>query len=318
MAEQNYTEEIDLSYLWRKFTAFIKSCIRAGFMVLAFFAKYWIVTLVLLLVGIGYGYYKDQTSSKTFKNEGIVIPNYESVDYLYSNIDEFNKRIYNQDTVFLKSVLGENYKALRKIEIEPISDIYNMMTKSREQIDVFRILFQNQELDKFTENIITGKYFKFHKISFTIKGKGASEEVIKDIQSYWNSSEHFLEYGRVYRENAEFQVKEYKNMIAQVDAIIQSLTTEPVRSQNPGVVINENSNLYLLLDRKQDMLTELLQAEVRLSDYTEPVKLVYMDYEVESTSISNAIKYPIFLIALFGFIFFVRFIYKKMKEIAES
>ena len=45
MADQNYTEEIDLSYLWRKFTAFIKSCIRAGFMVLAFFAKYWIVTL---------------------------------------------------------------------------------------------------------------------------------------------------------------------------------------------------------------------------------------------------------------------------------
>jgi|SRR5690554_141921 len=318
MAEQNYTEEIDLSYLWRKFTAFLKSCIRAGFMVLAFFAKYWIVTLVLLIVGIGYGYYKDQTSSKTFKNEGIVIPNFESVDYLYSNIDEFNKRIHNQDTIFLKSVLGNNFNAIRKIEIEPISDIYNVMTKSREQIDVFRILYQNQELDKFTENIITGKYFKFHKISFTIKGEGASKEVIESIQSFWNSNEHFQEYGEIYRENAEFQVKEYKHMIAQVDSIIHSLTTETVRSQNPGVIISENSNLHLLFDRKKDMLKDLLLAEVRLSDYTEPIKMVYMDYEVESPSISNAIKYPIFLIALFGFIFFVRFIYKKMKEIAES
>ncbi|HLV93044.1 MAG TPA: hypothetical protein VKX34_07975 [Aequorivita sp.] len=318
MAEQNYTEEIDLSYLWRKFTSFIKSCIKAGFMVLAFFQRYWLVTLVLLLVGIGYGYYKDQSSSKTFKNEGIVIPNFESVDYLYNNIEDLNKRINNRDTVFLKNILGENHKAIRKIEIEPISDIYNMMTKSREQIDVFRILFQNQELDKFTENIVTGKYFKFHKITFTVKGEGASEEVIKDIQSFWNSNESFIEYGKVYRENAEFQVKEYKLMIAQVDSLIKAFTKESVAGRDSGIIISENNDLHLLLDRKKDMLTDLLQAEVRLSDYTDPIKMVYMDYEVESPSLSRAIKYPIFLIALFGFIFFIGYIYKKMKEIAES
>lgn len=318
MADQEYTEEIDLSYLWRKFTAFIKKCIIAAFMVLAFFKKYWLVTLVLLLVGIGYGYYKDQTRAVSFKNEGIVIPNFESVDYLYSNIEEFNNRIKSNDTTFLKSVLGKNFKAIREIEIEPIPDIYNMMTKSREQIDVFRILFQNQEFDKFTENIATGKYFKFHKITFTVKGKGTSKAAIKSIQSFWNSNEHFSEYGEIYKENAVFQVKEYKHMIAQVDSIIHSITNETARSQNTGVVISDNTNLHALLDRKKEMLEELLQAEVRVSDYTEPVKIVYMDYEVEVGYLSKSIKYPIYLIALFGFIFFIGFVYKKMKEIAES
>src|SRR5690554_3567717 len=254
MSQQHSSEEIDLGYLFRKFNAFIKRCIRAGFMVLAFFAKYWLVTLVLLLVGVGYGYYKDQTSSKTFKNEGIVIPNFESVDYLYSNIEEINNRIANNDSIFLKDIFGENFKAIRKIEIEPIPDIYNVMTKSREQIDVFRILYQNQEFDQFTENIATSKYFKFHKISFTTRGEGVSEEVIKNIQTFWNSNEHFQEYGEIYRENAEFQVKEYKHMIAQVDSIIKFLTTAAVRNENPGVIISENNNLHQLIIQKQDML----------------------------------------------------------------
>jgi uncharacterized membrane protein len=316
MADQNYTEEIDLSYLWRKFTAFIKSCIRAGFMVLAFFAKYWIVTLVLLLVGIGYGYYKDQTSSKTFKNEGIVIPNYESVDYLYSNIDEFNKRIYNQDTVFLKSVLGENYKALRKIEIEPISDIYNMMTKSREQIDVFRILFQNQELDKFTENIITGKYFKFHKISFLIVGEQASQSVIQDVFTHWNNNSHFRSYETIYSSNAEFQVEEYRKMIGQVDSIIKAISRGSANNQGSGVVISDNTNLHLLLEQKRSMLDRLLQAEVRLADYTDPIKMVYMDYDIEVRAIPNVLKYPILFVGIFGFIFFCIYLYKRFKKMA--
>lgn len=318
MAEQNYTEEIDLSYLIRKFNEFLKKCIRACFMILGFFLKYWIVTLVLLIIGIGYGYYKDSTSSKSFKNQGIVIPNFESVDYLYNTVDELNKRIFAQDTVFLKEVLGSNYRALRKVELEPIADIYNMMTKSREQIDVFRILYQNQELDKFAKNITTSKYFKFHKITFSVKGENRSEKVIGDLLAYWNSNPHFRDYEEIYAANAAFQVKEYNKMIAQVDSVIHAISRGASNNQGSGVVISDNTNLHLLLQQKQDMLDGLLQAEVRLSDYTEPIKLVYMDYDVETGGIPNILKYPVFLIALFGFIFLIRFLFIRMRKLAYS
>lgn len=316
MAEQNYTEEVDLNHLMRKFSNFFKKCIRAVFMVLNFFIKYWIVTLILLFIGVGYGYYKDNTTSKVFKNEGIVVPNFESVDYLYNTIEEFNERINNGDSIFLKKFLGQDYAAIKTIEIEPISDIYNMMTKSREQIDVFRILYQNQEIDKFVENVATNKYFKFHKITFIIKGENKSEAVIEDILAFWNSNEHFREYEKIYRNNAEFQVLEYEKMIAQVDSIVKAITTSS--NQNQGVVISENSSLHLLLERKKDMLNDLLKAKIRLSDYTEPIKMVYMHYDIEQRGFSNKVKYPIILLFFFGSIFFIRFLFIRMKRIAES
>lgn len=316
MAEQNYTEEIDLNYLFRKSNNFFKKSVRAIFLIFNFFLKYWIVTLLLLIIGIGYGFYKDSISSKVYKNEGIIIPNFESVDYLYGTIEELNKRIHLSDTLYLKEIIGNNYHSLKKIEIEPISDIYNMMTKSREQIDVFRIIYQNQEFDKFVENISTSKYFKFHKITFTIKGENRSKEIIKNIFSYWNNNSHFKEYEKIYSENAVFQVYEYKNMISQVDSIIKAISSASNNNQSSGVVISDNTNLHLLLQQKREMLNELLQAEIRLNDYTEPIKLVNMDYEVQAVGISNIIKYPLLLLFLFSLIFFIRFLLFRMRAIA--
>lgn len=317
MAEQNYTEEIDLSYLIRKMNDFIKKCIKAFFMIFGFFLKYWIITTLLLIIGIGYGYYLDINSKPVFKNRGLVIPNFESVDYFYNSIDEINNRINSQDTFYLKKTLGTHYKSLKKVEVEPVSDIYNLMTKSREQIDVFRILYQNQELDKFVDNISTGKYFKYHKITLTVAGENRSNEVIENLINSLNSNAHFLEYKDIYVDNAAFQVKEYKTMIAQVDSLIKTISSS-TRNLSSGVVISENTDLHLLLEQKRKMLDELLQAEVRLNDYTEAIKLVYMDYEVKTGRIPYFIKLPALLIGLFAFVFFIRFVLKRMKQVAYS
>src|SRR5690554_5908017 len=117
MTQQNSSEEIDMNYLFRKFKNFLKRIIKAIYSIIQFFIKYWIVTLVLILIGIGWGYFKDINASKTFTSEGIVIPNYGSVDYLYSTIKEFNERIGTGDTVYLKSVLGENYRSVLEVKI---------------------------------------------------------------------------------------------------------------------------------------------------------------------------------------------------------
>lgn len=316
MAEQNYSEDVDLSYLMRKFNNFFKKCIKALFAVLGFFVKYWLVTVLLIIAGIGYGYYKESKKSKIFTNEGIVIPNFESVDYLYATIEELNSRIKTGDTVFLKEILGENARALRQVEIEPISDIYNLMTRSREQIDVFRILYQNQDFDKFIDNIATSKYFKYHKINFVVRGENKSQEVIDAVLTHWNSNQHFREYESIFLKNAQFQVKEYQSMIAQVDSVIKAISA----SSSPGsnVVISDNTNLHMLLVQKKELLDGLLQAEIKVNDYTEPVKIVYMDYDVEVTSISDIFKYPVLFVLIFGFLFFIRFLYKRLKQIAES
>lgn len=317
MAEDNTSEEIDLGYLFRKISDFFKKVVRTMFLILAFYLKYWIVLLILTLLGVGYGIYQDSFVDKMYLNEGIVIPNFESVDYLYGKVDHFNDRLNQRDTVFIKQVFGRNYKGIKKIEIEPISDIYNMMTRSREQIDVFRILYQNQELAKFVEDITTSKYFKYHKITFKTKGENDSKEAISTVLNYWNSNEHYKEYDSVYKNNAVFQVNEYKRMIVQVDSLLAAVSRE-ARNEGAGVIISENSNPHLLFDRKREMLNELLEAEKRVADYTNPIKLVYMDYDLEIGSFPNKIKNPVLLIMGFSLIFFFIHLYKWMREIAES
>jgi|SRR5690554_442116 len=319
MAQQNTSEEIDLGYLFKKSNDFIRSFVRAIFQVLAFYVKYWIILLVLVLLGWGYGYYVDSNSKKTYINEGIVIPNFESVDYLYKNINFLNNKIRQNDTTFLKNVFPSGYDRVNAIEIEPISDIYNAMTKSREQIDVFRILFQNQDLDKFVNDITTSKYFKYHKVSFVISGNQNTESVISDVLTYWNSNEHFRNYEKIYKENAELQAFEYRKMISQVDSIIQSYTSRTKDEvSNSGVIITENSNLHSLLERKEEIMNQLLEVELKQSDYTSVIKLVMMDYNVAEKSLSKKIKYPIYLIALFSFLFLILHLFGRLKRYSAN
>src|SRR5690554_6644141 len=318
MANQQHTEDIDMNYLFRKFKSFLKRIIKLIYSIITFFIKYWIVTLLLILIGLGWGYYKEKVVDKTFVSEGIVIPNYGSVDYLYSTIKEFNSRIGASDTVYLKSILGENHRSVLEVKIEPIADIYNTMTKSREQIDVFRILYQNQDLESFIENLATSKYFKYHTIQFVTEGAGKSEKVIPQILAHWNQNKHFQAYQSIYEDNANFQVREYQNMFSQIDSVLASISKGYSNNQNPGVIISDNNDLSALFNIKKEMLTDLLEAHVQVSDYTDPVKLVFMNYDIEHRSTANIIKYPILLVGLFSFIFFLKFLFLRMKRIAES
>ncbi|WP_313112372.1 hypothetical protein [Aequorivita sediminis] len=320
MAQQEPAEEIDLGYLFNKINTFFKNLVKRLFSILSFFIKYWIVILILVLIGVTYGYYIDSNVKKTYINEGIVIPNFESVDYLYENINHLNAKISQNDTVFLKNNFPSGYNRIRGIEVEPISDVYNMMTKSREQIDVFRILFQNQDLEKFVTDITTSKYFKYHKVSFSIVGKENTEKVIADVFNYWNNNAHFKQYENVYKKNADLQINEYKKMLSQADSIINSFTSRSKGTQatNSGVIISENNSLPALLEGKTMILNDLLKAELQQSDYTSVIKLVKMDYNVEQTTLSKKIKYPIYLIVIFSLIFLIRNIYRNLKRYSGS
>ena len=318
MAQQQSVEEIDLGYLFKKLKETSKNLIKLVFKVLDFYLKFWIVVLALILLGVAYGFYLDSNAKNEYDNQGIIIPNFESVDYLYNNIEYFNNKIKTRDTVFLKQVLAEDFEAIKKIEIEPISDVYNTMTKSREQIDVFRILFQNQDLDKFFEDISNSKYFKYHKLNIVTRGEVNSKNVIEKVLKYWNSNELYDEYSALYQENAIFQVKEYNKMNLQIDSILSSVVNSNQNVNSSGVVINENSSLFALFDRKEEMLNKVLEAEKKRVDYKDVVRLVSMDYNKEIHHFSNKIKYPIIFIFLFSLGAFIIYAFKYLRQYAEQ
>jgi len=316
------TEEIDLGYLIKQTGVILKKIVKYFFVIIYFFLKFKFALLGIIIAGILYGYYKDENSLKTYESQILVIPNFESVDYMYDKAEALNIKVKLKDTVFLKELFGTKSIYFRSLEIEPIVDIYNFVSKSRENIDVFRILSHNQDMKDYVEDMSNSKYYKYHRMKFTIVGKDNSEYIVDKVLDYLNDNSHFDEYREVSVENTKMLLDENIKMITQVDSIISASTAFAANNKSSqSVFINNNSQLNSLLTTKQELLDNRLKILFKSKDETAIVKIVSASYNLVGEKrfiISNKIKYPVLFVFAFSMVFFVRFLFKKLKAIAET
>lgn len=314
----NQQEEIDLGYLFKKLSDFFKKIVKLLFQVISFFIRFKIIVLVLIIIGVSFGIYKDLNSKKVYNHELIVIPNFESVDYLYSSLQAVDAKFRENDTIFLKKNFGSHSKEIISIEIEPIPDIYNFVTDSREKVDVFRILFQNQDLGDFVENIVTSKYYKYHKVNITTVGEQGLDGVIDKIFDYINANEHYLKYQEVGKQNTQLQIRQHERMISQIDSILRATALQP--EGNYSVYLSETGQLHNLVETNQKLMENHLKLLKKEVDQDKIIMVVSANYNLppEGFRLSNKVKYPLVLVFLFSFLFFIRHSYRKLKEIANQ
>ena len=310
-------EEIDLGYLLNKINKLFKNSVKLFFELIAFFIRFKFIVLTLLIFAIAYGFYKDSRSITVYDNKAIVIPNFESVDYMYGKADALNAKIKSRDTVFLQEVLGQHYKRLREVELEPIVDLYNFLSKSRENIDIFRIFLTSQDLKEYIDEHSNNKYYKYHTLDLKIIGDESPNIILDKLMEFFNDNEHYKNYGLVYRENLELQINEYNKMIMQTDSLIASMSRSNQTSQ--GVTMFDYTNLHLLFERKRDMLDEKLELEKKLTDYKDTIKLVDVEYNLkQSSTLSFKIKYPLYMLFVITLLFFARNFYNWLRRIANE
>ncbi len=319
MAQQNSSEEIDLGYLFGKLNSLLKGFVRGLFSILEFFKKYYIVVIVLVLVGFAYGYYKDSVAVKSYTNELLVIPNFESVDYLYDKVDAINLKIAAGDSIYLKHILDTNFRKIKSIEVEPVTDVYNFISKSRENIDIFRIIAEKQDFSDYLEDVAISKYFKYHRLKISVQGKKSSEKIVNDFITFLNENEHFNEYKKAFAETKDFEIKEHYNMVTQLDSLIKTSTS--ISKSNTSVAVSNNSDQHYLIERKRLILEDIYSLKMEQIDYANPIKVVNADYNLEIKqflAISNKIKYPIYLLMLFFLTFLIFNLFKNLKKYANS
>jgi len=318
MAQQNTSEEIDLGYIFKKSNDFFKRIVRSFFQILEFFKKYFIIVIVLLILGFGYGYYKDSKVVPTYTNEVLVIPNFESVDYLYDKIEVINNKISSGDTLYLQQVVDTNFRKLRGIKIEPIVDIYNFVSKSYRNFDVLRLFAEKQDFSEYIEDLSTSKYYKYHRMEISVLGNGSSEKMIADLFTFLNENEHFKEYQKVFVENNKFEIREYHNMVTQIDSLLKA---NAQMNATANVNITNSADLFQLITRKKDILEEIAQLKTQEIDYNSTIKIVNADYNLETKSflsLSNKVKYPLMLVFLFSMVFFILYLFKNLKRYSQT
>lgn len=313
------SEEVDLGYLFGKIGGFFRKCIKAFFLVIAFFIKYLIIILVLILIGFGLGYYVENYSKENYINEVIVIPNFESTDYLYAKVDALNAKISLKDEAYLSEMIGPHFKDVEVVKIEPIIDVYRFVSKSRENIEIFKSLSENQDMKEFLKESITSKNYKYHRITFDINGQD-SKEIIEAVLKSFNENPHFDNYQKVAQKNTAVQILENTETVAEIDSILKSMAFVPSEKTGASVLINSSGELYDFLKRKQELLNERLELQKKQIDQSEIVKQVSASYNIvdtEAIRISKKILYPFLLVLLFCGVFFALYSYRKLKRIAE-
>ncbi len=321
MAENNQ-DEIDLGYLFRKISGFFKSLIRLLFMVIAFFIKYIIIILVLIIVGVALGYFIDKNKIDVYNNELIVIPNFESTQYMYDKVNALSAKIKDKDTVFLKNTIGPNYKQLKKIEAKPILDVYTFLTGSPTRVELFKALTIKQDIPEYLNDPQNFQYYKYHHLDIKVKGKEHSNEIIKSIEAYLNESSHYMEYMKVGRTNTQFRIETSENTISQIDSVLKATAQlKDNKGTLPSVLVSDNSQLNDLIGSKDRLTYSLLKLNMQKIDEQSIIKVASVNYNISQPSLfsfSNKIKYPLLLVLLFSGFFFVKRLYGKMKDIAET
>jgi hypothetical protein len=105
--------------------------------------------------------------------------NFKSTDYLYAKIDLLSSKIAEGDSVFFKLNWIINM-LLTKIKIEPIVDIYKLISNNEQNFELLELMAQNGDLKTVVKETTTSKNYNIiYYNSFDQEDK--SKDIIEPI-----------------------------------------------------------------------------------------------------------------------------------------
>lgn len=296
-------QEIDLFVVFKKLGDFFQWINRMLFLSIHFFVKNMIIVFILILFGFGVGLYLDQTK-QSYNQQIIVAPNFKSTDYLYAKIDLLASKIAERDSVFLKSAGINKYKNLRSIKIEPVVDIYKLISSNDQNFELLALLAQNGDLKTVVKETTTSKNYNFHTIIVNTAGKSNQNDIVKPLLQYLNTDSYYKDIQKLYVANIQQKMKVKEDIILQIDEIIDSYSVNKE-------IVSKNDNMIYYNDNNQ--LDNIIKTKDTLSSAMAALKIDFFNSKkvINDTSVVLNIKdnkfingklkfiFPLLLIALF-------------------
>jgi hypothetical protein len=297
-------QEIDLSQISKKIGNFFEGISNKIFHFILYIKKNIIVIGILFVIGAGLGWYLDK-ASKSYDNQIIVIPNFSSMDYLYSRITLINSKIKEGDTLFLKNVVGiKNTKKFNKIEIEPITDVYKFIANNPVNFEFIKLLAEDGDMKKIVDDKLTSKNYIFHNISFSTSKLTNSEETVQPILNYLNDSDYYSKVQKEYVSNINKKMIENDSIIGQINGILNSFskTTNGSQKSDKLVYYNENTQLNDVIKSKNEFIAEQGSLRLQLIDTDKIIKETSSTINIKNTEFINGKRkfiVPVIFVLLF-------------------
>jgi len=315
-------QEIDIFQLSKSIGNFFDRINAAIFQSIQFFVRNWVVVLILLIVGFGFGWYLD-SNKKAFENQVIVTPNFGSVDYLYAKIDLIQSKVISGDTSFLKNVVGiSDPKLIKKIEIKPVADVYKFIEDKEQNFELIKLMAEVGEVKKVLEDNVTSKNYTFHTISF-VSGKAINEKEVEPLLKYLNDSEYFTAIQKIGYKNLEQQIAQNDTILLQIDNVLNGFSNKVKGGSNNDKLIYYNENLQLndIIKTKQKLVTDQGENRLKLISFDKTIREINSTLNINDNKITNGrfkFLFPVFFIFIFVLISLFSKFYSKQQRIHNT
>ena len=317
-------QEIDLSLISSKINGFFDGIYSKSYRTILYFKRNIKIIALLFVLGAGFGLYLD-TTIEQYDHEIVVIPNFESTDYLYSKIDLIQSKIRERDTVFLKSIGVSNPKNLLQIEVVPIVDIYAFVNKSQsiasnaqnsQNFELVKLLAEEGDIKKVVADEITSRNYANHKISLKTKVKISNDNTIEPLLKYLNTNAYFQNIQKSKLNSINIKITENQGIINQINGLMtqfSSAINSPQKSDKL-VYYNENTQLNDVLKTKDNLVSETAYQKLDLINFSKIIKDTSGTINIKDTKqLNNKLKFilPLLFIFIFVFVGFITNFYKK-------
>ena len=323
--EQQKNEEIDLIYVFSKFKETLKSWVVLLFNAIDYILKKWIIITILIVLGAVLGYFTQDNYKPNKKATALVRINFDSVDYVYSEIDLINEKVKERDSVFFSSMgLKGDSIELEKLEITPIVNLNDILGRYEINDRKLEGLLKNLEFDdkeiKIHETFNSDYYF--HTIELTLSDNANQVTLDKTIK-YINTNEVLEELKESIIRDVKSQIENNLTSIKQINDVVNAYNTnESLSSPSDQIfVVDKNFSIHTLFDRK-NKFQELNEELNKFLVYAKDIVVVVNKPKIIEGEIGfrgNKMRYyPLLFVFMFLLFSFCRHSYYYLREIANS
>lgn len=315
--KNNEEQEVDLVpvFVWisngiknffKAIAAFFMAIGHAIILFLVFLQKNIILIAILVLVGLGLGYYLDAGSSSNYSAKLRVAPNFQSASQLISNIDYYNALAEEEDYERLSNELGISLNEAEDFKSLSIEPSYND-TELLEEYDELARSADTMALDNFTfEGFKDAKReidYGFYEIIAKAKSRAALEKIIPQVVNIKENPG--IKAARLAsKETVEFNLQSMNYQLQELDSLIAAYQNMIRTTQGSGGTTNlylgeqqSSDKLMNLFHQKQFLLEEMEDFRKDKYSYDSTVNIV-SEYIVQGSVKNNHTKLKL-LIAFF-------------------
>jgi len=324
MKEQK-SDEIDLTNLFSMFKEKIKDSIVLLFDLIDYLLKKWILITALIVLGLIIGYVTQNNYNHNKKASVLLRINFDTVDYVYSEIDLINEKVIEKDSLFFSEMgLKGDSIQIKQIEITPIVRFKEIIERYKVNDRKLEGLLKSLEFnDDDVESYETFKSeYYFHTLNFTLS-YNATQETIEKIIEYLNNNIILTDIKNSSIRDIKSQIANNSTSIKQIDNVINAYkTNESLTSPSDQIfVVDKNFNMSEMFEKKielQELNAELNKILVYSKDIVVVVNKPKIIEENTKFSSNRIVFFPSLFVFIFLLFSFLKYTYIYLREIANS